>query len=187
MSYHNIVTGRQKLKTNNAKRWGINEATRTVICCLLVGLQWHPTPVFLPGKIPWTEEPGTLQSMGLLESDMTEQLHFYFSLSCTGEGNGNPLQCSCLENPRVGGAWWAAIYGVAQSQTWLKWLSSSSSGTAMVWPLWETVCICVGQVCPILWPYWSWCAIFLLHGIFPTQGLNPISCVSCTASGFFTC
>ena len=57
---------------------------------------------------------------------MTEQLHFHFSLSCIGEGNGNPLQCSCLENPRDGGAWWAAIYGVAQSQTWLKWLSSSS-------------------------------------------------------------
>ena len=57
---------------------------------------------------------------------MTEWLHFHFSLSCTGEGNGNPLQCSCLENPRDGGAWWAAVYGVAQSQTWLKWLSSSS-------------------------------------------------------------
>ena len=51
-------------------------------------------------KIPWTEEPGTLQSMGSLESDATEQLHFHFSLSCIGEGNGNPLQCSCLENPR---------------------------------------------------------------------------------------
>ena len=47
----------------------------------------------------------------------TERLHFYFSLSCTGEGNGNPLQCSCLENPRDGGAWWAAVYGVTQSQT----------------------------------------------------------------------
>ena len=57
---------------------------------------------------------------------MTERLHFYFSLSCIGEGNGNPLQCSCLENPRDGRAWWAAIYGVAQSQTRLKWLSSSS-------------------------------------------------------------
>ena len=58
---------------------------------------------------------------------MTERLHFHFSLSCIGEGNGNPLQCSCLENPRDGGAWWAAIYGVAQSQTQLKQLSSSSS------------------------------------------------------------
>ena len=78
-------------------------------------------------KIPWTEEPGRLQSMGLLESDTTEQLHFNFSLSFIGKGNGNPLQCSCLENPRDGGAWWAAIYGVAQSQTRLKRLSSSSN------------------------------------------------------------
>ena len=57
---------------------------------------------------------------------MTEQLHFHFSLWCIGEGNGNPLQCSCLENPRDGGAWWAAIYGVTQNRTLLKWLSSSS-------------------------------------------------------------
>ena len=65
----------------------------------------------LAWKIPWTEEPGRLQSIG------SERLHFHFSLSCIGEGNGNPLQCSCLENPRDGGAWWAAIYGVAQSRT----------------------------------------------------------------------
>ena len=77
-------------------------------------------------KIPWMEEPGRLQSMGSLESDTTEQLHFHFLLSCIGEGNGNPLQCSCLENPRDRGAWWAAIYGIAQSQTRLKRLSSSS-------------------------------------------------------------
>ena len=80
----------------------------------------------LAWKIPWMEEPGGLQSMGSLESDMTEQLHFHFSLSCIGEGNGNPLQCSCLENPRDGGACWAAIYGVTQSRTRLKRLSSSS-------------------------------------------------------------
>ena len=71
----------------------------------------------LVGCSPW----------GRWESDMTEQLHFYFSLSCTGEGNGNPLQCSCLENPKDGGTWWAAIYGAAQSRTWLKRLSSSIS------------------------------------------------------------
>ena len=69
----------------------------------------------LAWKIPPMEEPGKLQSMGSLESDMTEQLHFNFSLSCIGEGNGNPLQCSCLENPRDRGAWWAAVHGVAQS------------------------------------------------------------------------
>ena len=81
--------------------------------------QWHPTPVLLPGKShgwrslvgcsPWDRE----------ESDTTKQLPFHFSLSCIGGGNGNPLQC-CLENPRDGGAWWAAIYGVAQSRTQLK-------------------------------------------------------------------
>ena len=71
----------------------------------------------LAWKIPWAEEPGGLQSMGLLRVGQTERLHFHFSLSCIGEGNGNPLQRSCLENPRYGGAWWAAIYGVTQSQT----------------------------------------------------------------------
>ena len=71
----------------------------------------------LAWKIPWTEEPGGLQSMGSLRVGTTERLPFHFSLSCTGEGNGNPLQCSCLENPRDGGAWWAAVYGVAQSWT----------------------------------------------------------------------
>ena len=71
----------------------------------------------LAWKIPWAEEPGGLQSMGSLESDTTERLHFHFSLLCAGEGNGNPLWCSCLENPRDGGDWWAAVYGVAQSRT----------------------------------------------------------------------
>ena len=80
----------------------------------------------LAWKIPWMEEPGGLQAMGSLESDMTERLPFHFSLSYIGEGNGNPLQCYCLENPRDGGSWWAAVYGVAQSRTRLKRLSSSS-------------------------------------------------------------
>ena len=71
----------------------------------------------LAWKIPWMEEPGRLQSMGSLESDTTERLHFPFSPSCIGEGNGNPLQCSCLKNPRNGGAWWAAVYGVAELDT----------------------------------------------------------------------
>ena len=66
-------------------------------------------------------------SWGRKESDKTERLHFYFLLSCIGEGNGNPLQCSCLENPRDSGAWWAAVCGVAQSQIQLKQISSSSS------------------------------------------------------------
>ena len=74
----------------------------------------------LAWKIPWMEEPGRLQSMGSLRVGTTERLHFHFSLSCIEERNGNPLQCSCLENPRDGGAWWAAVYGVAQTRTRLK-------------------------------------------------------------------
>ena len=89
-------------------------------------MQWHPTPVLLPGKSHGQRSLLGCSPWGCKESDSTSWLHFHFSLSCIGEGNGNPLQCSCLENPRDGGAWWAAVYGVAQSRTWLKWLSSSS-------------------------------------------------------------
>ena len=84
-------------------------------------------------RIPWTEEPDGLQSLGSRKSqDRTQRLHFHFSLSCIGVGNGNALQCSCLENPREGGAWGAAIYGVAQSRTRLKRLSSSSSSSTVI-------------------------------------------------------
>ena len=69
--------------------------------------------ITLAWQIPGTEEPGRLQSMGSLGVGQTERLPFHFSLSCIGEGNGNPLQCSCLENPRDEGAWWAAVSGVA--------------------------------------------------------------------------
>ena len=89
--------------------------------------QWHPTPVLLPGKSHGPRSLVGCSPWGRKELGTTERLHFHFSLSCTGEGNGNPLQCSCLENPKDGGAWWAAVYGVAQSRTQLKWLSSSSS------------------------------------------------------------
>ena len=89
--------------------------------------QWHPTPVLLPGKSHGHRSLVGCSPWGREESDTTQRLHFHFSLSCIGEGNGNPLQCSCLENPRDGEAWWAAIYGVAQSWTRLKQLSSSSS------------------------------------------------------------
>ena len=89
-------------------------------------LEWHPTPVLLPGKSHGQRSLVVCSSWGRQESDTTGQLHFHFSLSCIGEGNGNPLPCSCLENPRDRGAWWAAIYGVAQSRTRLKRLSSSS-------------------------------------------------------------
>ena len=87
--------------------------------------QWHPTPVLLPGKSHGWRSLECCSPWGHWGLDTTERLHFRCSLSCIGEGNGNPLQCSCLENPRDGGAWWAAIYGVAQSQARLKWLSSS--------------------------------------------------------------
>ena len=92
--------------------------------------QWHPIPVLLPGKSHGRRSLVGCNPWGRKESDMTEQLHLHFSLSRTREGNGNPLQCSCLENPRDGGAWWAAVYGVAQSRTRLKQLSSSSSSNS---------------------------------------------------------
>ena len=89
--------------------------------------QWHPTPVLLHGNSHGWRSLIGCSPWGRQESDTTERLHFHFSLSCFGEGNGNPLQYSCLENPRDGGACWAAVYGVAQSWTRLKRLSSSSS------------------------------------------------------------
>ena len=88
--------------------------------------QWHPTPVLLPGKSHGQRSLVGYSPWGLEESDTTERLRFHFSLSCIGEGNGTPLQCSCLENPRDGEAWWAAVYGVAQSRTSLTRLSHSS-------------------------------------------------------------
>ena len=94
--------------------------------CMLKAMAPHSST--LAWKIPWMEEPGGLQSMGSLRvgHDWATSLSL-FTFSCIGEGNGNPLQCSCLESPRDRGAWWAAVYEVAQSWTWLKRLSSSSS------------------------------------------------------------
>ena len=82
--------------------------------------QWHPTPVLLPGKSHGRRSLVGCSPWGHEELETTERLHFHFLLSCIGEGNGNPLQCSCLENPGDGGAWWAAVSGVVQSQTQLK-------------------------------------------------------------------
>ena len=90
-----------------------------------------PTPVLLPGKSHGWRSLVGCSPWGRWESDTTERLHFHFSFSCIGEGNGNPLQCSCLENPRDGGAWCAAVYGVAQSCTQLKQLSSSNSSALL--------------------------------------------------------
>ena len=91
---------------------------------------WHPTPVLLPGESHGRRSLVGCNPWGRDESDTTERLPFRFSLSCIGEGNGNPLQCSCLENPRDGGVWWGGVCGVAQSRTQLKRLSSSSSSSS---------------------------------------------------------
>ena len=107
---------RYLLSPSDTDSFSVHDVSRhMMMSCLISGRK--NTPVLLPGKFrgrrslvgcrPWSRE----------ESDTTERLHFHFSLSCIGEGNGNPLQCSCLENPRDGGAWWAAVYGVAQSWT----------------------------------------------------------------------
>ena len=90
------------------------------VCSKTQRRQCHPTPVLLPGKSHGWRSLVGCSPWGLEESDTTERLHFHFSLACIGEGNGNPLQCSCLENPRDGGAWWAAVYGVAESRTRLS-------------------------------------------------------------------
>ena len=91
--------------------------------------QWHPTPVLLPGKSHGRRSLVGCSPGGRKESDTTEGLHFHFSLSCVGEGNGNPLQWSCLENPRDGGAWWAAVHGVAESDMteWLNWTEEKAN------------------------------------------------------------
>ena len=97
----------------------------TVVCGSEKAMAPHSST--LAWKIPWTEKPGRLQSMGSLRVGHNSVTSLLLFTSCIGEGNGNPLQCSCLENPRDGGAWWVVVYGVAQSRTRLKRLSSSSS------------------------------------------------------------
>ena len=120
------------MNQNESKLSNFRDFSQRLVCYLFATIpckrrrQWQPTPVLLPGKSHGWRSLVGCSPWGHEESDMTERLHFHFSLSCIGEGNGNPLQCSCLENPRDGRAWWAAIYGVAQSWTWLKQLSSSS-------------------------------------------------------------
>ena len=119
--------GRRKELVQQIKRSHKQATHISVLLALSMwSRQWHPTPVLLPGKSHGRRSLEGRSPWGRWGLDITERLHFHFSLSCTGEGNGNPLQCSCLANPRDRGSWWAAIYGVAQSQTRLKWLSSSS-------------------------------------------------------------
>ena len=147
-------------------------------------------------KIPWTEDPGGLQSMGLQRVGQTEWLHFHFSLSHIGKGNGNTLQCSCLENPRDRGAWWAAIYGVAQSQTRLNRLSSSSSRSSSLYSGFSLVAAS-GDYSSLLWWASPWggfscgtqalsagASVVVAHrlscskacGIFPYQEFNRVPC-----------
>ena len=96
------------------------------ICAIIRRRQWHPPPVLLPGKSHGWRSLEGCSPWGRWGSDTTERLHFHFSVSCIGEGKGTPLQCSCLENPRDGGACWAAVSGVAQSRTRLKRLSGGA-------------------------------------------------------------
>ena len=116
---------------------------------LAAAAAWHPSPVLLPGKSHGWRSLVGCSPWGRLESYTTERLHFHFSLLCIGEGNGNPLQCSCLENPGDGGAWWAAVYGVTQSRTRLKWLSSSSMVHTYV-----RICVC--SIC-FKFVWWEMC------------------------------
>ena len=90
--------------------------------------QWHPTPVLLPGKSRGRRSLVGCSPWGRWELDTTQWLHFHFSLSCIGEGDGNPLQCSCLENPMDGGAWWATVHGSQRvGHNWATSLSLSLS------------------------------------------------------------
>ena len=112
------------------------------------------------GCSPWARE----------ESDMTERLHFHFSVSCIAKGNGNSLQCSCLESPRDGGAWWAAVYGVTQSRTRLKQLCSSSSRSRD----------CFSRVlfCFLSFSFHFFCCVVLmLRSVFPKSSFQE-KCVS---------
>ena len=117
-----------RLQSMESRRVGPDWATSLSLFTFLHWRRkWQPTPVFVPGESQGRGSLVGCSLWGRTELDTTERLHFHFSLSSIGEGNGNPLQCSCLENARDGGAWWAVVYGVTQSRIWLKWLSSSSS------------------------------------------------------------
>ena len=118
------------VELDSSRSWNNSSSHLLGYCCCSRRRWWQPTPVLLPGKSRGQRSLVGCSPWGRTESDTTERLHFHFSLSWIGEGNGDPLQCSCLENPRDGGAWWAAIYWVTQSQTWLKWLNSSSSSSS---------------------------------------------------------
>ena len=117
LSYPYMTTGKTIASTRQTFVGKVMSLFFNMLSRLVQRRQWHPTSVLLPGKSHGWRSLVGCSPWGHYESDTTEQLHFHFSLSCIGEGNGNPLQCSCLENPRDGGAWWAAVCGVAQSRT----------------------------------------------------------------------
>ena len=121
-----IISELQKHSVSQWSPWP-NSKSNSIVDYFMWRRQWYPSSVLLPGKSHGQRSLISCSPCSLQELGTTERLHFHFSLSCIGEGNGNPLQCSCLENPRDGGAWWAAVSGVAQSRTWLTRLSSSSS------------------------------------------------------------
>ena len=144
--------------------------------------QWQPTPVLSPGKSHGRRSLVGCSPSGRYESGTTERLHFHFSLSCIGEGNGNPLQYSCLVNPRDGGAWWAAVYGVAQSRTRLTWLSSHG----IEWEA-QNLCTQMDWVSVKIWYFqmvWFWKSYLnFLSFHFPSCKVSVGSCQdSCSNS-----
>ena len=135
---HYTQASMKSLSQNLLKGFSLQSASAsdqaTLLLSLCFGVEnknyrcwWHATPVLLPGKSHGRRSLVGCGPWGREESDTIKWLPFHLSLSCIGEGNGNPLQCSCVENPRDGGAWWAAVYGVTHSWTRLKRLSSSSN------------------------------------------------------------
>ena len=132
--------------------------------------QWHPTPVLFPGKSHGRRSLVGCSPWGLKELDMTEWLYFHFSLSFIGEGNDNPLQCSCLENLRDGGAWWAAVYEVSQSQTWLKWLSRSRSSSFFIVQFSHELASI--HICPPFWTSFPSPSNLLLNVFIHTENVR---------------
>ena len=138
----------------------------------------------LPGKSHRRRSLEGCSPRGHWGSDTTERLHFHFSLSCIGEGNGNPLQCSCLENPRDGRAWWAAIYGVTQSRTWLKWLNSSSRTTNTF--AFKIISVLKFETQNCYWGDWKLVRL-LMPGFKILRRIGILFCISQIPLNYFRC
>ena len=163
------------LTPNGLLVWGFLVGLSLVIfslgnaSCLNSEKAMAPPPILLPGKSHGRRGLVGCSPWGHQESDTTEWLHFDFSLSCIGEGNFNPLQCSCLENPRDGGAWWAAVYGVAQRWTRLKRLGGSSSSCLNYSGWW--FCVLVLVLCfDLASDQYFWEVKFIYNKIHPENG-----------------